>query len=97
MRIETKKVHGYEQLLFRSLKCYLCLLDALNDSDHAIQLDEKNIKAYLRKGIALYNQNSVDEALKAFVCGLEIDGNRMQAYIYIPMILWIDLFFFFSC
>lgn len=49
-------------------------LDALNDSNNAIQLDETNIKAYLRKGTALYNQDSKEEALKAFTRGLEIDG-----------------------
>ena len=49
-------------------------LDALSDSNNAIQLDETNVKAYLRKGTALYNQDSKDEALKAFARGLEIDG-----------------------
>ncbi|CAF0793626.1 unnamed protein product [Adineta ricciae] len=48
--------------------------DALSDSNNAIQLDETNVKAYLRKGTALYNQDSKDEALKAFARGLEIDG-----------------------
>jgi len=51
----------------------LFILDALNDSNNAIQLDETNIKAYLRKGTALYNQDSKEEALKTFVRGLEID------------------------
>jgi len=45
----------------------------LNDCNNAIQLDETNIKAYLRKGTALYNQDSKEEALKTFIRGLELD------------------------
>ncbi len=56
------------------------VIDALNDSNNAIQLDEKNIKAYLRKGTALYNQDSKEEALKTFVCGLEIDCKLILSY-----------------
>ena len=48
----------------------------MNDSTNAIELDGTNIKAYLRKGTALYNQDSKEEALKAFAGGLEIDGKR---------------------
>ena len=50
-----------------------CVIEALTDSNNAIQLDESNIKAYLRKGTALYNQDSKEEALKTFVRGLELD------------------------
>jgi len=45
----------------------------LNDSTNAIELDETNVKAYLRKGTALYNKNAKEEALKTFARGLEID------------------------
>jgi tetratricopeptide (TPR) repeat protein len=48
-------------------------VDALTDSTNAIELDEKNVKAYLRKGTALYHQDSKEEALKIFTRGLEID------------------------
>jgi tetratricopeptide (TPR) repeat protein len=55
----------------------LFLIDALNDCNNAIQLDETNIKAYLRKGLALYHQDSKEEALKTFIRGLEIDGKMV--------------------
>jgi tetratricopeptide (TPR) repeat protein len=55
----------------------LFLIDALNDCNNAIQLDETNIKAYLRKGTALYHQDSKEEALKTFIRGLEIDGKMV--------------------
>ncbi len=45
----------------------------MNDSTNAIELDETNVKAYLRKGTALYNKNAKEEALKTFARGLEID------------------------
>ena len=57
------------------------MLDALNDSDNAIQLNQKNVKAYLRKGTALYNQNLKDEAYNTFVYGLEIDRKFMVIYV----------------
>ncbi|UJR20712.1 hypothetical protein I4U23_023834 [Adineta vaga] len=56
--------------------------DALNDSNNAIQLDGANIKAYLRKGTALYNQDSKDEALKTFAQGLEIDATNDQLKVW---------------
>jgi len=49
----------------------------LIDSNLAIELDENNAKAYLRKGTALYNQNLKDEALNVFNRGLEIDGKMI--------------------
>lgn len=52
--------------------------DALKDSDEAIQLDEKNVKAYIRKGLALYHQDAKEEALKTFARGLEFDANNSQ-------------------
>jgi hypothetical protein len=52
----------------------------LNDSTNAIDLDETNIKAYLRKGTALYNQGSKEEALKTFTRGLEIDCKIILLY-----------------
>jgi len=54
----------------------------LNDSTNAIELDEANIKAYLRKGTALYNQDSKEEALKIFVRGLEIDSANDQLKVW---------------
>jgi len=56
--------------------------DALNDSTNAIELDETNTKAYLRKGLALYHQNSKDEALITFVRGLEIDATNDQLKVW---------------
>jgi len=69
----------------------LFILDALNDCNNAIQLDETNIKAYLRKGTALYNQDSKEEALKTFIRGLELDCKLILSY------LVIFLFSHFSC
>ena len=57
------------------------IIDALNDSNSAIQLDESNVKAYLRKGTALYHQDSKEEALKTFVRGLEIDCKFIRSYL----------------
>lgn len=54
------------------------VLDAVKDSEEAIQLDEKNTAAYLRKGLALYQQNLKEEALKVFARGLEFDGKRCR-------------------
>jgi hypothetical protein len=54
----------------------------LNDSNNAIQLDESNIKAYLRKGTALYHQDSKEEALKTFVRGLELDCKLMNSILF---------------
>ncbi|CAF1141134.1 unnamed protein product [Rotaria sordida] len=51
----------------------LFLLDALKDSNDAIKLDETNIKAYIRKGVSLYNQDLKEEALQVFLRGLEFD------------------------
>jgi len=56
--------------------------DALNDSNNAIQFDETNIKAYLRKGTALYHQDSKEEAFKVFVRGLEIDSANDQLKVW---------------
>ncbi len=68
------------------------ILDALNDSNNAIQLDETNIKAYLRKGTALYNQDSKEEALKTFIRGLELDCKLILFYLLIFFLI-----FYFSC
>jgi tetratricopeptide (TPR) repeat protein len=70
----------------------LFILDALNDSNNAIQLDETNIKAYLRKGTALYNQDSKEEALKTFIRGLELDCKLILFYLLIFFLI-----FYFSC
>jgi len=59
------------------------VLDALNDSNNAIQLDETNIKAYLRKGTALFNQDSKEEALKTFIRGLELDCEFIRYYLFL--------------
>ncbi len=49
-------------------------LGALDDSNDAIKLDETNVKAYLRKGVALYSRDLKEEALQVFTRGLEFDG-----------------------
>lgn len=56
--------------------------DALTDTNSAIQLDEKNVKAYLRKGIALYNQDLKVEAYETLVRGLEIDAANEQLKVW---------------
>ncbi|CAF1095627.1 unnamed protein product [Adineta steineri] len=73
----SKVLAARAQCLLKSKK----YADALNDSNNAIQLDETNIKAYLRKGTALYNQDSKDEALKTFIRGLEIDCMVITLYL----------------
>ncbi|CAF4258786.1 unnamed protein product [Adineta steineri] len=74
----SKVLAARAQCLLKSKK----YADALNDSNNAIQLDETNIKAYLRKGTALYNQDSKDEALKTFIRGLEIDSANDQLKVW---------------
>ena len=49
-------------------------LDALKDSNEALHFDETNAEAYLRKGVALYNQNFKEQALEVFARALEYDG-----------------------
>ncbi|CAF3783570.1 unnamed protein product [Rotaria sordida] len=56
--------------------------DALKDCNDAIKLDEANIKAYIRKGVSLYNQDLKEEALQVFVCGLEFDSANEQLKIW---------------
>ncbi|CAF1268840.1 unnamed protein product [Rotaria sordida] len=56
--------------------------DALEDSNDAIKLDETNIKAYIRKGVSLYNQDLKEEALQVFVRGLEFDSANEQLKIW---------------
>lgn len=70
----------------------LFFLEALNDSTNAIQLDETNIKAYLRKGTALYHQNLQEEALNIFSRGLEIDCKLIQNNCFNLFYVSIDLF-----
>ncbi|CAF1577262.1 unnamed protein product, partial [Adineta steineri] len=55
---------------------------ALNGSNDALQLDEMNIKAYLRKGIFLYHQNSIEDALQVFIDGLKFDDTNEQLKIW---------------
>ncbi|CAF3007156.1 unnamed protein product [Rotaria socialis] len=77
--------HFTSKVLSARAQCALKLKtfsDALNDSNNAIQLDENNIKAYLRKGIALYHQNLKEEALKTFIRGLEIDSANDQLKVW---------------
>ncbi|CAF4008872.1 unnamed protein product [Rotaria sp. Silwood2] len=77
--------HFTSKILAARAQCALKLkkyADALNDSNNAIELDEKNIKAYLRKGTALCNQDLKEEALKTFVRGLEIDSADEQLKVW---------------
>ncbi|CAF3405495.1 unnamed protein product [Rotaria sp. Silwood1] len=77
--------HFTSKVLAARAQCALKLkkyADALNDSNTAIELDEKNIKAYLRKGTALYNQDLKEQALNTFVRGLEIDSADEQLKVW---------------
>ena len=67
-------------------------VDALTDSTRAIELDETNIKAYLRKGIALYRLDEKEEASKILECGLQIDGQSSRMFC-IERVMLIDRFF----
>ncbi len=44
--------------------------EALSDATYAIDINENDSRAYLKKGIALYNLNKFEEALKVFEQGL---------------------------
>jgi suppressor of G2 allele of SKP1 len=44
--------------------------EALNDAKQAIEINENDSRAYLKKGIALYNLNTFEEALNVFEQGL---------------------------
>jgi tetratricopeptide (TPR) repeat protein len=77
--LKLKKYTGKKKRIFFS-GYFIFYIDALNDSNNAIQLDETNIKAYLRKGTALYNQDLKEEALKTFVRGLEIDCKSILSF-----------------
>jgi tetratricopeptide (TPR) repeat protein len=81
--LKLKKYAGKKNIFLTFLNLNVFVLDALNDSNNAIQLDETNIKAYLRKGTALFNQDSKEEALKTFIRGLEIDCKFIQYYLFI--------------
>lgn len=62
------------------LNRFVAFADALTDSSRAIEFDDANIKAYLRKGIALYRLDKREEALVIFDNGLRIDSklNRID-------------------
>ncbi|CAF4547037.1 unnamed protein product, partial [Didymodactylos carnosus] len=55
---------------------------ALNDSLKALELDDKNVQAYLRKGLSAYHLGKKDEALESFTSGLKIDPNQDQLKIW---------------
>ncbi|CAF2987976.1 unnamed protein product [Rotaria sp. Silwood2] len=56
--------------------------DALKDGNDAIKLDETNVKAYIRKGVSLYNQDLKEEPLEVFFHGLEFDSTDDQLKIW---------------
>ncbi|CAF5133817.1 unnamed protein product, partial [Rotaria sp. Silwood1] len=73
------------QVLASRAQCLLKLknyAEALKDSNDAIELDETNVKAYLRKGVSLYNQDLKEEARQVFVRGLEFDSTNEQLKIW---------------
>ena len=72
----------------------LFLLDALKDSNDAIKLDVTNIKAYIRKGVSLYNQDLKEEALQVFVRGLEFDCKLILFILFYKNIFFILLFLY---
>jgi DnaJ family protein C protein 7 len=53
--------------------------EALDDCDHAIQVDQKFIKAHFRKAKVLTTLGRLDEALKAYSYGLIHDPNHATA------------------
>ncbi|CAF0778788.1 unnamed protein product [Rotaria sordida] len=83
---DDKTDHRFtSKILASRAQCSLKLknyADALKDSNDAIQLDETNIKAYIRKGVSLYNQDLKEEALEVFVRGLEFDSANEQLKIW---------------
>jgi len=44
--------------------------EALNDAINAIEINENDSRAYLKRGIALYNLSKYEEALQVFEHGL---------------------------
>ncbi|CAF3963885.1 unnamed protein product [Rotaria sp. Silwood2] len=90
---DDKTDHGFtSKILASRAQCFLKLKNyagnyeflfyALKDSNDAIQLDETNIKAYIRKGVSLYNQDLKEEARQVFVRGLEFDSADEQLKIW---------------
>merc|ERR1712087_877508 len=64
-----------EDVLVNRAQAYLKLKlykDAVQDCDKALVLNTKNVKAYLRKGTALFNLEDYTNALNVFKEGLEI-------------------------
>ncbi|CAF1323856.1 unnamed protein product [Rotaria sordida] len=73
------------KILVSRAQCSLKLknyANALKDTNDAIKLDETNIKAYIRKGVSLYNQDLKEEALQVFLRGLEFDFANEQLKIW---------------
>jgi len=56
--------------------------EAFDDSSKALQLDQTNVKNYLRKGLSAYYLGKKEEALKLFNDGLEIDPEQHQLKIW---------------
>ena len=76
MCIEIEEVFWWETIHLIVETWSIRFQDALTDSQRAIEFDELNIKAFLRKGIALCRLDRQEEALQIFQSGLQIDGKR---------------------
>ncbi|CAF1398284.1 unnamed protein product [Adineta ricciae] len=83
---DDRSNHQFTSKIFASrAQCSLKLnnySDALKDSNEALHFDETNVKAYLRKGVALYNQNFKEQALEVFARALEYDATNEQSKVW---------------
>ena len=65
----------------------ICLLrdekydEAINKFDNVLKLDEKNPKAYIGKGQALFGANRIDESIEEYDKALGIEPNNKNALI----------------
>ncbi len=56
--------------------------EALNHFEQALQIDSKNIEAWIKKGTALERLQRVDEAIEAYDQAIAVDGSTATAYLF---------------
>lgn len=84
-REKSQKDELKQMLLISYLNLALCYLknnklkECIINCDHALELDQNNVKAHFRKGLAYLPTNDYEKALKQFETVLEIDPNNSEA------------------
>ena len=56
--------------------------EALDHFEQAIQIDPKNIEAWIKKGTALERLQRIDEAIEAYDQAIAVDGSTATAYLF---------------